>query len=409
MRLKWTILWIATSFLQVNAQELEDILIYGQRNSSEHVILRELQIAPRTPIDRERLRQERNWLLRLDFLKRIDFLTKTGTRPDRQILMIVIRERSPLSFSPSLDLDDRYGLSLGGSVTTYNLRGNRERVRVSGMIGGYQQLGFSWQNPWMGGPLRLFAELRASYKQIDYLYPDWNDPFEEKDIVFQGRIGRQIGRKLRLGIAGGFEKITLSDAAVSMSLNGTDELYRWQMFSEYDTRDWPFYPREGIFLKCAIDRYYLPQNQSLDFLSTDFRAYFPLGHQPILAVQIAGHLSEGFTPVYKRTHLGGSRTVRGFATGEYAGENILFSSLEYRFPWLYERNPSAGLHFGINGVLFMDAGTIWWNRDSFSFKSVRGSAGLGVHLIWDQWVIRVEYGQQGRKWGFISTGTDVKF
>ena len=222
-------------------------------------------------------------------------------------------------------------------------------------------------------------------------------------------LGRQIGRFLHLGIAGGIERIRISDPEISLTSTGSDDLYQWELFSEFDTRDWPFYPGKGLFWRWALDRYMLPLDKSLDFMSADFRTYLPIGRQQILAFQMAGHISEGFTPVYKRTHLGGSRTLRGYATGESAGENTVYSSLEFRFPWLYERNPSAGLHFGINGVLFVDAGTAWWNSEPFRFESVRGSAGFGVHFIWDQWVIRMEYGQHGRGWGFISTGTDVKF
>lgn len=391
------------------ARKLEEILVYGNRSTSPDVVLRELGIHPDSQLTERHLRQERDWLLRLDFLKRIDFLVKSGTLPDYEILMIVIRERSALSFTPVLDHDDLYGLSAGGHVTTYNLRGNRERVRISGMIGGFRHIGMSWQNPWIGGSLRIFAELNAGYKNFEYLYPDWDTPFRETDLTALGVIGRRFSRAFRAGLAAGIERISVDDPTVSLNPDGEDKNFRWQVFAELDTRDWPFYPRTGVFFKLGLDEYRMPSNQKLNFYFTDFRAYFPLGSQQILAFQIAGHLSDGLTPVYKRTHLGGSGTVRGYSTGKHAGENILFSSLEYRFPWLYERNPSAGLHFGINGVFFVDAGTVWWNSEKFNLESMRGSAGLGVHLIWDQWVIRVEYGAHGRGWGFINTGTDVKF
>lgn len=393
----------------LQAQILENILVYGQKNTDPEVILRELKIQPGSRINETLLRRERDWLLRLDFLKRIDFLTKSGSRPDRKILMIVIRERTPWSFSPSLDMDNLFGISLGGCLTCYNLRGNRERIRISAMAGGFRQVRFSWHNPWMAGPLHLFAEMGVEYKNFEYLYRDWNDPFRQTGWSAQSILGRQWGRRIRTGILLGVERIRVSDPAVALSAGHEDNLLKTGAFVLYDTRDWPFYPRTGMYWRSGLDLYRLPAEKMLRFYSTDFRTYFPMGTQQILAFQIAGHLSEGNTPVYKRTHFGGSRTVRGYATGKQAGENIVYTSLEYRFPWLYERNPSAGLHFGINGVLFLDTGSVWWNSEPFNWNSVRGSAGFGVHLIWDQWVIRAEYGAHGRGWGFISTGTDVKF
>jgi outer membrane protein assembly factor BamA len=394
---------------EVKSQRLEEILVYGHRTTNPEVILRELEIDPDSQLNEKLLRRERDWLLRLDFLKRIDFLTKSGALPDREILMIVVRERSAFSFTPCFDMDDLYGISLGGYVTTYNLRGNRERVRISGMAGGFRYIGFSWQNPWIAGPLRLFMEFNAGYKEFDYLYPDWNDPFGETDLNLQGLIGRHWGRTFRAAISLGFERVEVSDPGVSLSHTGRDDIPKLQIFTEYDSRDWPFYPGNGVYWKTGLERCRMPSDPKLNCYFTDFRAYLPFGRQQTFAFQIAGHLSDGVTPVYKRTHIGGSGTVRGYATGKYAGENIVYSSLEYRFPWLYERNPSAVLHFGINGVVFVDAGSVWWNSETFSLKSVHGSIGLGVHLIWDQWVFRAEYGAHGRGWGFISTGTDVKF
>jgi len=141
----------------------------------------------------------------------------------------------------------------------------------------------------------------------------------------------------------------------------------------------------------------------------DMRWYIPVFQSNILAVQSHVVLSNGDVPIYKRLHVGGSKTIRGYPTGFMAGENIFLASMEYRFPVLYERNPLSGIHAGWAGVLFIDMGTAWYSHENPGLDAVRLSVGFGVHLIWDRWVLHGEYGTHGEGWGFINAGTGIKF
>ena len=38
-----------------------------------------------------------------------------------------------------------------------------------------------------------------------------------------------------------------------------------------------------------------------------------------------------------------------------------------------------------------------------------GSAGFGIHVIWDHWVLLAEYGNHRKGWGFINLRTGIKF
>ena len=101
--------------------------------------------------------------------------------------------------------------------------------------------------------------------------------------------------------------------------------------------------------------------------------------------------------------------MRGYKTGAFWGENSLTASVEYRIPLIYERNPAANLHVGYLAVLFADAGAAWLQSERIEWDRFRGSVGIGLHGVWQRWVLRAEYGINGKGWGFITGGTDVKF
>jgi outer membrane protein assembly factor BamA len=144
-------------------------------------------------------------------------------------------------------------------------------------------------------------------------------------------------------------------------------------------------------------------------LNLDGRVFAPVYHDNILSLQAVLNLTDGCIPIYRRIHIGGIRTLRGYAEGALGGESSLLFSMEYRIPILYERNPMAGMHGGYACVLFFDSANTWFGHQAFSMRGFHSSAGLGLHAIWDDLVIRFEYGYRGKGLGFIVVGSGVKF
>ncbi|GAJ15294.1 unnamed protein product, partial [marine sediment metagenome] len=93
----------------------------------------------------------------------------------------------------------------------------------------------------------------------------------------------------------------------------------------------------------------------------DGRGYtkFPGGNSlalRILAKRVDNRLS--FPKVL--LSLGGVSDLRGYANNSQMGENLIFTSLEYRFLWLKMIGGSPLLYIDrLGGALFFDAGCIW--------------------------------------------------
>ena len=266
-----------------------------------------------------------------------------------------------------------------------------------------------WQNPWMAGQYHLFTEIDLFYRGFKYLYQDFTPDSKLDEFHGHWAIGRQFGRHIRAGFRAGLDWVYSDSPDILVSGQNRDKNTSLSVFADLDTRDWPFYPNRGLYWQGILTRSTLTNGSSLWDTNLDLRAYLPVGRGSTLAWQAMMKRMVGTVPVYRRFHMGGGETLRGYDTGAFWGEQMLIGCVEYRFPMLYVRNPAANIHMGYLGVLFVDAGLSRPQSRKFYWEDVRGSVGFGVHAIWNQWVLRAEYGTHGRGWGFITGGTDVKF
>ncbi len=403
-----SILYLVPVMLGAQEPLLEGIALYGNNLTHERTILQELDLRIGRPIRFQDLVKERAWLLRQDFLKRIEFQVKPGTIENRQVLMLVVQEKGILSASPILSNNDVFGWYAGIKVAHRNLFGRRNRLETTLQFGSVRHFGITWIYPWFGGSLRLFTELSAYYRSFSYLYTDYTPHFNERDEGIIWSFGRGITRHGRIGLRSGIEGIRVDRPGVTRSGN-KDILSSLEPFLEWDFRDWPVYPKTGLYLRYGYQWYGVFQPYRFGRMTADLRIYRPVYHDNILAVQSMVQLSAGGVPVYKRIHMGGGKTLRGYGTGDLAGENNFLVSMEYRFPILYERNPLAGINAGYAGVLFLDTGAAWFRGEALHPHMIRGSVGFGMHMIWDHFVVRLEYGYHGQGMGFVNAGTGVKF
>jgi len=388
---------------------VEKVTLFGNTRTKKDVILRELNICGGGMLSYETLSNERTWLLRLDFLKRVEFLMKSGSAPDLVNLLVVVQEKGWLSIKPILSNNDLFGWYGGATLTIRNLLGRRNRIDFTSQLGSIRNFELSWENPWMGRSIRLFAGIDLFDTSYRYMYDDHPVHFKLKSSGGSLFIGKSFGRKTRIGIRTGYEELRTDDTSASLSGTGIDRILGLRWFFSFDSRDWPLYPKRGLYICSWIERSSVLDSKPFWHWTGEIRFYGYVYKQNIAALQIFGELSRGNIPVAKRIHLGGARTLRGYRTGTLSGENCLWTSLEYRFPIIYERNPLAGIHAGYAGVLFFDAGTAWFNGERFSSLRIIASGGIGIHFILDRWVFRIEYGNHGKGWGFINIGTGVKF
>jgi len=110
------------------------------------------------------------------------------------------------------------------------------------------------------------------------------------------------------------------------------------------------------------------------FYQGEWKNYKDLGNKRSLAFQISGgriENKEGSIPL--SLTLGGENIFRGYPLNYLSGENILFSSLEYRFLLLKRIGGSSSFYLDrLGGVLFVDVGSAWGKEKQMELKRSLG-------------------------------------
>jgi hypothetical protein len=131
----------------------------------------------------------------------------------------------------------------------------------------------------------------------------------------------------------------------------------------------------------------------------DGRKYFPLpGQNHVMALRlVAGISTEGLNEK-EQFHLGGhsnssamssihtsSFPLRGFSSSSFSGNNLLCSSLDYRFP-IKTVEEKIGFDWAsiflerISGSLFLDAGHAWEGNFTPFYHKINASVGAELHF-----------------------------
>jgi outer membrane protein assembly factor BamA len=384
--------------------QLGEIALFGNTVTKPGVIFREMKLKPGQVFSDSLMNSDRAWIIRCDFLNKIDFQLKTDPEKQCYHLLIIVREKGHWSFAPSFHTNDLFGLYGGGILKYRNLLGLRQTLGIQAEAGGKNQVRIFWTNPWWGKP-HLFSRIELIYEDQPYSYSDFQRSFNFTRTGISLTMGQQIRRALGYGFRMTVESVR-TDQPIRFS-GRENQTLKTGVFLQHDTRDWPAYPRHGYLFEAAFD--HIQSNRfDYEYALLNARTYIPQRRNDILALQclIQGYL--GTIPVYERLHLGGGDTVRGLPTGFQAGDRLVMVNCEYRFPIMYERNFRENVHIGYAGVLFFDMGTAWFAGE-WQYRDLHSAVGIGVHALWGNTVIRGEYGTRGKGWGFINVGTSIHF
>ncbi|NIW80841.1 MAG: hypothetical protein GWN16_15875, partial [Calditrichae bacterium] len=116
---------------------------------------------------------------------------------------------------------------------------------------------------------------------------------------------------------------------------------------------------------------------SFSKISAEFVRYFPTFSNQMFIARFAGEFARPFShksiPFYYLNKMDGHENIRGFGRGRFYGTDLIWGSLEYRFPILRHSNNC------INGMIFTDFGQISQNIfRKFSENRVKVTYGFGI-------------------------------
>jgi hypothetical protein len=133
------------------------------------------------------------------------------------------------------------------------------------------------------------------------------------------------------------------------------------------------------------------------FVSADYRRYFRTARSSAYAVRAYAFVSEGTLPALAA--LGGPHRLRGYPRHSMAGSRVALLNQEWRFPVLDDTRLDLPIRSvrvpGIQGAIFLDAGSSWSHERSLN--GVWGSYGVGLRsALAPPIVLRLDVGRRYR-------------
>jgi len=292
---------------------------------------------------------------------------------------------SPYAYQGNLSLDGGYSLKGSYLLTaTFNAPGLKPGWRFQAFAGVTREERFG------------FFGVGNNTTFDDALVSD-NQPFfyrvrRERERI-QAEVTRRIVGKLMIAGALGLENSKLTGlpgpsiygSNFPKRLEDTDLTGRVSLV--FDARDNEFNTTRGVILETgallggAGDGY--------GRIYGEIRGYLPVREGTVIAARVAGAGTTGTPPLHARfelpmwertiTVLGGEDTHRGYDSGRFAGERVLFGNLEIRHNIL--DLVSLG---SISAIAFVDAGRVF-EGENFKLTTeglhVGGGGGLAIRIL----------------------------
>jgi outer membrane protein assembly factor BamA len=277
--------------------------------------------------------------------------------PSQILVMIVVDEHPAVSASdltpgpmkklgsasmwlPILHHKDGYGLTYGARVSFNDVLGDRSRVSVPMTWGGERRVAAEGERLF-DGPISVLRGGVAVYRRV-------NPHFEQPDTRREVRVDaeRTLTDWLRVGAGARVAAVRFGEGYDARHTAGG-------LHAVVDTRVDPSFPRNAIHARLGWERLAFSAGRANRWL-TDVRGYVGIGGSRVLALRGQLADSNGALPFAEQTLLGGTDSLRGYATGYRAGDNMAAGTLEVRQPL---NSPLSVGRFGVKA--FVDAGTTW--------------------------------------------------
>ncbi|MEG0797176.1 MAG: outer membrane protein assembly factor [Acidaminococcaceae bacterium] len=391
--------------LEINEGVVEAFKIKGNVKTKDYVITREMKLKKGEPFNAQAARRSMQRIYNLGYFEDVNIKLNPGQAPNAVDIEISVVEMNTGTFGIGAGYSDADGFLGMLSLGDKNFRGTGDKVNVRWEFGGSghnnRNYEFSYMRPWLD---KKETSLGFTLYDLTNEYVDYN------------RDGDEIARydKQRKGQEVTFSRRTNNEYIVNyVTLKNRDDSYKGavdhgrQYFEEgnkeerlkenfgvtrsigftrvMDTRDNIYDPHEGKRTSYSIEWAGIGGDFNFTKYSVDYRYYYRVGAENVLALQLGAGGSTGTMPLSQRFAVGGSETLRGFEDDQFKGSSMLRASLEYRMPLMKK----------VQGVVFTDAGYAWserYNENNFELGLIKYSYGIGLRVNSPLGPLRLDYG-----------------
>ena len=370
---------------------VERIDITGNVRTIDSVIRREMVLVEGDAFNASKTRRARKKIRNLGFFEKVDVKNVVGSRPDKTVLQVKVRERSTGEISFGAGFSTTNGFLGNVGIRERNLLGKGQDLLLKMTIAAESsEIDLQFTEPYfldrkLSGGFDLFRTTKDLQDESSFQRKSFGAGlrlgFEYSDI-FRQRIRYRITR----------DEVTDVASSASLAIKGQEGAAVKSEISQiltYDGRDDPFLPTKGVVARFNTDLAGL--GGVVKYIRTKVKAtkFFPITEKFIGSIGGSAGYIIGLGKeirIVDRFFLGGP-SLRGFSvagagprdetTGDSVGGKFFYrGSAQVTFP--------IGLpsEFGVKGRMFSDIGSLSNSESTLATitdeKSLRASVGFGL-------------------------------
>jgi outer membrane protein insertion porin family len=370
---------------------VERIDITGNVRTIDSVIRREMVLVEGDAFNASKTRRARKKIRNLGFFEKVDVKNVVGSRPDKTVLQVKVRERSTGEISFGAGFSTTNGFLGNVGIRERNLLGKGQDLLLKTTIAAESsEIDLQFTEPYfldrkLSGGFDLFRTTKDLQDESSFQRKSFGAGlrlgFEYSDI-FRQRLRYRITR----------DEVTDVASSASLAIKGQEGAAVKSEISQiltYDGRDDLFLPTKGVVAR--FNTALAGLGGVVKYIRTNVKAtkYFPITEKFIGSIGGSAGYIIGLGKeirIVDRFFLGGP-SLRGFSvagagprdetTGDSVGGKFFYrGSAQVTFP--------IGLpsEFGVKGRMFSDIGSLSNSESTLATitdeKSLRASVGLGL-------------------------------
>ena len=347
---------------------VERIEIFGNTKTRGYVILRESEVSEGDAYNRVLVNRFERRLRGLGIFQAVRVDVVQGSQPDLVILRVQVQEQRTGEVSAVAGFSSADGILGEISYSESNFLGRGQQLRASFTIGANNRnFAISFTEPYFLGRRMPFGF--DVYRRMTTASA--TRPYGEADTGGQIRIGLPLTETISTLLAYRLaQEIVTGTAVPGIYPNGTNLISSISVTVTYSTIDNIGDPREGVFVRTAVEYAGLGGTVSYLRSTLDARWYQPFGRSSLVGLvrfQAGNITGMGGQDVRAFDHfvLGGE-TVRGFASAGFGPREIggAEQALGGKTYWAATAEVIFAIPFlpeevGLRGAVFTDAGMLF--------------------------------------------------
>jgi len=375
------------------------IILRGNKITKDDVILREIGLEPGALYNQEEIDNIPQILNRLGYFKQVEQPKLILTENKKIALMIEVEEGNTTTFDgvvgympddPSTEKSEGYftGL-LNASMRNLFGTGRKFEIFWEKPDKYSDQFKLYYEEPWIFNlPVNIGAGLERLVRDTTYI---------ERTYFINSSFKLSSTMKATLTFS---QKSTVPDSLASRTLRLARNITTSaEVGIEYDTRDYPINPRNGILYttyysfgqKLNTGPSYLlsedkiSKNEEIQKVQVGLKYFQPLWQNQVLAFSFNGaRIRSNKDRLQLTDHIwfGGARSLRGYRENQFHGSVVSWLNLEYRF--LISRNSRL--------FMFNDWGFFNYSQNNKTKEDIMPGYGVGIRFDTALGIMGVDYG-----------------